>query len=71
VLFAGPLLLTGETVVLDHGQGVVSVFYHLASTPVHGDRSRRGLSVSPAIQDRVGAASALGCLRPWVAWIRT
>ena len=34
VLFAGPLLLTGETVVLDHGQGVVSVFYHLASTPV-------------------------------------
>jgi len=34
VLFAGPLLLTGETVMLDHGQGVVSVFYHLASTPV-------------------------------------
>ncbi len=34
VLFAGPLLLTGETVVLDHGQGLVSVFYHLASTPV-------------------------------------
>lgn len=36
VLFAGPLLLTGETVVLDHGQGVISVFYHLASTPVRG-----------------------------------
>jgi murein DD-endopeptidase MepM/ murein hydrolase activator NlpD len=34
VLFAGPLVLTGETVMLDHGQGVVSVFYHLASTPV-------------------------------------
>src|SRR5260221_115135 len=34
VLFAGPVRLTGETVVLDHGQGVVSVFYHLASTPV-------------------------------------
>jgi hypothetical protein len=34
VLFAGPLLLTGETVMLDHGHGVVSVFYHLASTPV-------------------------------------
>src|SRR4029078_6199722 len=32
VLFAGPLVLTGETVMLDHGQGVVSVFYHLAST---------------------------------------
>jgi murein DD-endopeptidase MepM/ murein hydrolase activator NlpD len=36
VLFAGPLLLTGETVVLDHGQGVISVFYHLASTPLRG-----------------------------------
>ena len=36
VLFAGPLLLTGETVMLDHGHGVVSVFYHLASTPVRG-----------------------------------
>ena len=36
VLFAGPLLLTGETVMIDHGQGVVSVFYHLASTPVRG-----------------------------------
>jgi hypothetical protein len=35
VLFAGPLALTGETVIVDHGQGVVSVFYHLASTPVH------------------------------------
>ncbi|HUG53316.1 MAG TPA: M23 family metallopeptidase [Vicinamibacteria bacterium] len=31
VLFAGPLLLTGDTVILDHGHGVVSVFYHLAS----------------------------------------
>ena len=36
VLFAGPLVLTGETVMLDHGHGVVSVFYHLASTPVRG-----------------------------------
>ena len=36
VLFAGPLALTGETVIVDHGQGVVSVFYHLASTAVHG-----------------------------------
>jgi len=34
VLFAGPLVLTGETVMVDHGQGVISVFYHLASTPV-------------------------------------
>jgi murein DD-endopeptidase MepM/ murein hydrolase activator NlpD len=43
VLFAGPLVLTGETVVLDHGQGVVSVFYHLASTPVReGERVEAG-----------------------------
>jgi murein DD-endopeptidase MepM/ murein hydrolase activator NlpD len=43
VLFAGPLLLTGETVVLDHGQGVISVFFHLASTPVRGgDRVEAG-----------------------------
>ena len=46
VLFAGPLLLTGETVVLDHGQGVVSVFYHLASTPVRrGDWIEGGAPV--------------------------
>ena len=30
VLFAGTLALTGRTVVIDHGQGVVSVFSHLA-----------------------------------------
>jgi murein DD-endopeptidase MepM/ murein hydrolase activator NlpD len=36
VLHAGPLLLTGETVILDHGHGVVSVFYHLASTALRG-----------------------------------
>ena len=43
VLFAGPLALTGETVIVDHGQGVVSVFYHLASTPVHyGDAIEAG-----------------------------
>jgi murein DD-endopeptidase MepM/ murein hydrolase activator NlpD len=47
VLFAGPLLLTGETVMIDHGQGVVSVFYHLAST-----RRRAG--------DEVEAGSVLG-----------
>ena len=35
VLLAGPAL-TGNTVVLDHGQGVISVFYHLA------DRRRAG-----------------------------
>ena len=30
VLFAGPLALSGETVVIDHGQGVLSVLQHLS-----------------------------------------
>jgi hypothetical protein len=30
VLFAGPLVLSGETVAIDHGQGVVSVMQHLS-----------------------------------------
>jgi murein DD-endopeptidase MepM/ murein hydrolase activator NlpD len=29
VLLSGHLTLTGDTVVLDHGHGVLSVFYHL------------------------------------------
>ena len=39
VVFAGTLTLTGETLVLDHGQGVVSAFFHLGRIDVHeGDR---------------------------------
>jgi murein DD-endopeptidase MepM/ murein hydrolase activator NlpD len=34
VLFAGSLTLTGHTLVLDHGQGVISVFYHLSRIDV-------------------------------------
>ena len=34
VLHAGPLALTGGTVILDHGQGVISVFYHLVDVKV-------------------------------------
>ena len=30
VLFAGPLTLSGETLVIDHGQGVLSVLQHLS-----------------------------------------
>lgn len=30
VLLAEPLALTGNTLVVDHGQGVISVFYHLS-----------------------------------------
>ena len=58
VLFAGPLLLTGETLMIDHGQGVVSVFYHLASTrrragdwvdagAVLGSGGETGIAASP------------------------
>lgn len=46
VLFAGPLALTGRTVVLDHGHGVVSVLAHLSRTDVHtGDRLEAGRAV--------------------------
>jgi murein DD-endopeptidase MepM/ murein hydrolase activator NlpD len=34
VLLAGPLVLTGNTLVIDHGQGVISVFYHLSRIDV-------------------------------------
>jgi murein DD-endopeptidase MepM/ murein hydrolase activator NlpD len=43
VLFAGPLSLSGETVVIDHGQGVVSVLQHLSRVDV-----RAGETVSAA-----------------------
>lgn len=39
VIFAGPLRITGQTLVLDHGQGVVSVLFHLSRLEVGaGDR---------------------------------
>ncbi len=34
VLFAGPLTLSGDTLVIDHGQGVVSVLLHLSRIDV-------------------------------------
>jgi murein DD-endopeptidase MepM/ murein hydrolase activator NlpD len=43
ILHAGPLTLTGGTVILDHGQGVISVFYHLGETRVkEGDQVASG-----------------------------
>lgn len=60
VLFAGSLLLTGETVVLDHGQGVVSVFYHLASTPVrHGEWIDAGAPLGLTGETGIAAAPHL------------
>jgi murein DD-endopeptidase MepM/ murein hydrolase activator NlpD len=34
VLLASPLLLSGHTVVIDHGQGVVSALFHLSRIDV-------------------------------------
>jgi murein DD-endopeptidase MepM/ murein hydrolase activator NlpD len=49
VLLAGPLALTGNTVVLDHGHGVISVFYHLSRidvTPGQAVEGRAPLGLS-------------------------
>jgi murein DD-endopeptidase MepM/ murein hydrolase activator NlpD len=41
VLYAGPFALAGQTVVIDHGQGVVSALFHMQRIDVHlGDRVR-------------------------------
>jgi murein DD-endopeptidase MepM/ murein hydrolase activator NlpD len=64
VLFAGPLALPGECVVIDHGQGVVSVLHHLASVAVRegqeleaaalvGRSGQSGLATGPMLQWRV------------------
>jgi murein DD-endopeptidase MepM/ murein hydrolase activator NlpD len=64
VLFAGPLTLSGETVVIDHGQGVVSVLQHLSrvdaragdvvpATAVVGLSGDTGLAPEPMLQWRV------------------
>jgi murein DD-endopeptidase MepM/ murein hydrolase activator NlpD len=47
VLLAGPLTLAGETVVIDHGQGVVSVLLHLSRVDV-------------SVGETVAAASPVG-----------
>jgi len=47
VLFAGPLTLSGETLVIDHGQGVVSVLLHLSRIDVRlGDTVAAGAFVA-------------------------
>jgi murein DD-endopeptidase MepM/ murein hydrolase activator NlpD len=64
VLFAGPLVLSGETVVIDHGQGVVSVLQHLSRIHVKtgdavktgddlGSSGDTGLAPEPLLQWRV------------------
>ena len=64
MLFAGPLALSGETVVIDHGQGVVSVLQHLSrvdtragdvvpAATVVGLSGMTGLAPEPMLQWRV------------------
>jgi len=64
VLFTGNMTLTGKTLVLDHGQGVVSALFYLYRIDVReGDRveSRAtvglsgdtGLAATPQVQWRV------------------
>ena len=64
VLFADELLLAGGTVVIDHGQGVVSVLHHLSSVAVRqgegvaaaavvGLSGQSGLAPEPMLQWRV------------------
>jgi len=64
VLFAGPLALTGETLILDHGQGVVSALLHLARLDVRGGdqvparavvglSGQSGIAPEPMLQWRV------------------
>jgi murein DD-endopeptidase MepM/ murein hydrolase activator NlpD len=64
VLFAGPLVLSGQTVVLDHGQGVVSVLLHLSRVEARegdpiapgalvGFSGESGLAPEPMLQWRV------------------
>jgi murein DD-endopeptidase MepM/ murein hydrolase activator NlpD len=64
VLLAAPLALSGETVVIDHGQGVVSVLQHLsrvdvrvgdpvAAAAIVGLSGDTGLAPEPLLQWRV------------------
>jgi septal ring factor EnvC (AmiA/AmiB activator) len=49
VLFAGSLTLPGDTLVIDHGQGVVSVLLHLSRIDVRvGDSVAAGAFVAAA-----------------------
>jgi hypothetical protein len=62
VLFAGPLLLSGQTVLIDHGQGVVSALFHL---------SRLDVAAGQVLETRapVGLSGDTGvCPEPMVQW---
>jgi murein DD-endopeptidase MepM/ murein hydrolase activator NlpD len=62
VLMAAPLPLTGQTLVLDHGQGVVSVFFHLGRVEVRPGQLVEGRS-PVAVSGDTGLA-----VEPHVHW---
>jgi murein DD-endopeptidase MepM/ murein hydrolase activator NlpD len=62
VLFASPLLLSGQTVVIDHGQGIVSALFHLSRLDVMA-----GQSIEPRAPVGLSGDSGL-CPAPMVQW---
>jgi murein DD-endopeptidase MepM/ murein hydrolase activator NlpD len=62
VLFAGPMALGGQTVVIDHGQGVVSMLGHLMRIDV-----RTGDTVEPRAIVGLSGDSGLA-VKPQVQW---
>jgi hypothetical protein len=62
VLLAGPLALTGDTVILDHGQGVISAFFHLSRVDV-----REGDWVAPGAPVALSGESGLAA-EPHLHW---
>ena len=60
VLFAGPLGLSGTSVVVDHGQGLVSVYSHLGQTAVRqGESIEAGRTVGASGDTGVAATPQL------------
>jgi murein DD-endopeptidase MepM/ murein hydrolase activator NlpD len=56
VVFSGELALTGRTVVLDHGQGLLSVLAHLATVDVReGERVEGGRVVGTSGDSGIAA----------------
>lgn len=60
VVFAQKRITTGNTLVLDHGQGVFSLFFHLDSIDVQaGDRVKKGEIVAAVGSTGISAGSHL------------
>ena len=60
MLFSGPLALSGRTVVLDHGHGLLSVFSHLAEAGVRqGESLDAGRTIGTSGESGIAAAPHL------------